>query len=188
MIDRDTNQAKLSKHAKYVIRVPVVTPRVITDNSAINSSVRQGQREAGDHASDDGHASYPGLGDYRHDPRVVGAMARHVVLPWSHRAFSLLKRWALGTYHGLRASTSTPISTNSFFATTDASTAMRVRNPARPRSNHVPTTYWESSTEKIKKTEREGLPQPTHIEYSKNGAECVRHGNRLRYSRERGIT
>jgi ISXO2-like transposase domain len=45
----------------------------------------------------DGHASYPGLSGYRHDPRVVGAMAGHVVLPWSHRAFSLLKRWALGT-------------------------------------------------------------------------------------------
>jgi hypothetical protein len=29
-------------------------------------------------------------------------MAANVVLPWSHRAFSLLKRWALGTYHGLR--------------------------------------------------------------------------------------
>jgi hypothetical protein len=29
-------------------------------------------------------------------------MAGHVVLPWSHRAFSLLQRWALGTYHGLR--------------------------------------------------------------------------------------
>src|SRR6202162_162413 len=50
----------------------------------------------------DGHASYPGLSGYRHDPRVVGTMAGHVVLPWSHRAFSLLKRWALGTYHGLR--------------------------------------------------------------------------------------
>ena len=29
-------------------------------------------------------------------------MAAHVVLPWSHRAFSLMKRWALGTDHGLR--------------------------------------------------------------------------------------
>ena len=29
-------------------------------------------------------------------------MAASIVLPWSHRAFSLLKRWALGTYHGLR--------------------------------------------------------------------------------------
>src|ERR1019366_4135748 len=50
----------------------------------------------------DGHASYPGLTGYRHDPRIVGAMAGHVVLPWIHRAFSLLKRWGLGTYHGLR--------------------------------------------------------------------------------------
>ena len=40
---------------------------------------------------------------YRHDPRkIVGKMAAHVVLPWIHRAFSLMKRWSLGTYHGLR--------------------------------------------------------------------------------------
>lgn len=26
----------------------------------------------------------------------------HIVLPWIHRAFSLMKRWSLGTYHGLR--------------------------------------------------------------------------------------
>jgi len=37
-----------------------------------------------------------------HDPRVVRIMAAHIVLPWIHRVFSLLKRWALGTYHGLR--------------------------------------------------------------------------------------
>lgn len=29
-------------------------------------------------------------------------MAAHVVLPWIHRVFSLMKRWGLGTYHGLR--------------------------------------------------------------------------------------
>ena len=29
-------------------------------------------------------------------------MAANIVLPWSHRAFALMKRWALGTYHGLR--------------------------------------------------------------------------------------
>ena len=46
--------------------------------------------------------SYPGLTDYRHDPRVVGKMAAHVVLPWIHRVFALMKRWGLGTYHGLR--------------------------------------------------------------------------------------
>ena len=50
----------------------------------------------------DGHASYPGLTGYRHDPRVVGNMAANIVLPWIHRAFALLKRWGLGTYHGLR--------------------------------------------------------------------------------------
>jgi ISXO2-like transposase domain len=26
----------------------------------------------------------------------------HVVLPWIHRVFALMKRWGLGTYHGLR--------------------------------------------------------------------------------------
>lgn len=50
----------------------------------------------------DGHASYLGVADYRHDPRVVGTMAAHIPLKWSHRAFALLKRWSLGTYHGLR--------------------------------------------------------------------------------------
>ena len=50
----------------------------------------------------DGHRSYSGLTDYRHDPRTVGKRAGHVVLPWVHRVFSLMKRWGLGTYHGLR--------------------------------------------------------------------------------------
>ena len=50
----------------------------------------------------DGHASYQGLSDYRHDPRVVGNMAAHIPLKWSHRVFALVKRWSLGTYHGLR--------------------------------------------------------------------------------------
>lgn len=50
----------------------------------------------------DGHQSYLDLKEYRHDPRVVGKMAGHVALPWIHRVFSLLKRWGLGTYHGLR--------------------------------------------------------------------------------------
>lgn len=50
----------------------------------------------------DGHASYPGLDEYRHDPRTVGKMAAHIPLKWIHRVFALLKRWSLGTYHGLR--------------------------------------------------------------------------------------
>ncbi len=50
----------------------------------------------------DGHASYPGMTEYRHDPRVIGNMAAHIPLKWIHRVFALLKRWSLGTYHGLR--------------------------------------------------------------------------------------
>ena len=76
---------------------------MIGDNTAgsIEAFVRANVK-AGTTLLTDGHASYPGLTDYRHDPRVVGNMAGHVVLPWIHRAFSLLKRWGLGTYHGLR--------------------------------------------------------------------------------------
>jgi hypothetical protein len=77
---------------------------VIADNSAksIEAFVRANVK-LGATLITDGHAAYPGLsGDYRHDPRVPGKMAASIVLPWSHRAFSLLKRWALGTYHGLR--------------------------------------------------------------------------------------
>jgi len=50
----------------------------------------------------DGHRSYGGLKGYIHDPRKVKKMAAHIVLPWIHRTFSLMKRWSLGTYHGLR--------------------------------------------------------------------------------------
>ena len=76
---------------------------MIADNSAasIEAFVRANVKR-GTTLLTDGHASYPGLTDYRHDPRVVGKMAGHVVLPWIHRAFSLMKRWSLGTYHGLR--------------------------------------------------------------------------------------
>ena len=77
---------------------------MIADNSAasLEAFVRANVKP-GATVITDGHASYPGLaGDYRHDPRVVGVMAANIVLPWSHRAFALMKRWALGTYHGLR--------------------------------------------------------------------------------------
>jgi hypothetical protein len=33
--------------------------------------------------------------------KVVGAMAAHVVPRWTQRVFSNLRRWALGTFHGL---------------------------------------------------------------------------------------
>jgi transposase-like protein len=50
----------------------------------------------------DGLPAYRELQDHGHRPIVVGSMAAHVVLPWIHRVFAQLKRWALGVYHGLR--------------------------------------------------------------------------------------
>ena len=51
----------------------------------------------------DGWAAYPGTSAVDHDRHVVGKMAAHLVLPWTHRVFANLKRWALGVYHGLQA-------------------------------------------------------------------------------------
>ncbi len=105
MIDRDTNQPKpRRKHAQYLdTRSGRIHLAMIADNSAasIEAFVRANVKR-GATLLTDGHASYPGLTDYRHDPRTVGKMAGHVALPWIHRAFSLMKRWGLGTYHGLR--------------------------------------------------------------------------------------
>lgn len=50
----------------------------------------------------DGLASYRKMAERTHKPKVVGAMAAHVLLPWIHRVFSNLKRLALGVYHGFR--------------------------------------------------------------------------------------
>jgi len=57
---------------------------------------------AGATAKTDGWSAYPGAPGVSHDPHVIGKMAAHVVLSWVHRVFSLVKRWGLGTYHGLR--------------------------------------------------------------------------------------
>jgi hypothetical protein len=106
VIDRSAGRPKpRGKGAKYLdTRSGRLRLAAIADNSAksIEAFVRANVRP-GATLITDGHAAYPGLsGDYRHDPRVVGTLAANIVLPWSHRAFSLLKRWALGTYHGLR--------------------------------------------------------------------------------------
>jgi hypothetical protein len=105
VIERDTNKAKpRRKHAKYLdTRSGRIRLAMIADNSAasieafVNANMKRGTT-----LLTDGHKSFPGLKGYRHDPRVVGKMAAHIVLPWIHRAFSLMKRWSLGTYHGLR--------------------------------------------------------------------------------------
>src|SRR5512144_236449 len=58
--------------------------------------------EAGATARSDGWSGYPGAPGVTHEPHVVGPMAAHLVLPWTHRVFAHLKCWALGVYHGLR--------------------------------------------------------------------------------------
>ena len=77
----------------------------------------------------DGHRSYPGLTDYRHDPRTVGKMAGHIVLPWIHRVFALMKRWGLAPIMGCAASTSTRISTSLSSDTIGASTGTSRSKP-----------------------------------------------------------
>src|SRR3954454_3686363 len=57
---------------------------------------------AGSTVVSDGWSGYARLRDVKHDPRVVGETAAHLVLPWIHRVFANAKRWALGVYHGLR--------------------------------------------------------------------------------------
>src|SRR6202011_2074768 len=105
VIDRDTGQAKpRRKKAKYLdTRSGRIRLAMIAANSAasIEAFVRANVK-SGTTLLTDGHASYPGLTDYRHHPRLVRKMAGHVVLPWIHRVFSLVKRWGLGTYPGLR--------------------------------------------------------------------------------------
>lgn len=50
----------------------------------------------------DGFSAYQGMKGRKHQPKVVGAMAAHVLLPWIHRVFSNLKRLGMGVYHGFR--------------------------------------------------------------------------------------
>jgi predicted RNA-binding Zn-ribbon protein involved in translation (DUF1610 family) len=106
VVDRKTRKPpKRAIGAKYLnTRSGRVRLACIPDNAApsIQAFVRANV-EPGTTLLSDGHRSYHGLTDYRLDRRVVGPMAGHVALPWVHRVFSLLKRWGLGTYHGLRA-------------------------------------------------------------------------------------
>jgi predicted RNA-binding Zn-ribbon protein involved in translation (DUF1610 family) len=101
VIDRDTNQPKpRRKHAKYLdTRSGRIRLAMIADNSAasIEAFVRANVKR-GATLLTDGHASYPGLTDYRHDPRIVGKMSGHVVLPWTvPSSTSILRRDRLST-------------------------------------------------------------------------------------------
>jgi hypothetical protein len=46
-----------------------------------------GNLATGATAKTDGWSAYPGAPGVKHDRRVVGKMAAHIVLPWVHRIF-----------------------------------------------------------------------------------------------------
>lgn len=77
---------------------------VVPDNTAatLEAFVRENVAP-GSGVITDGHRSYSLTPHgYVHAPRTVGPMAAHVLLPWIHRTFALVKRWGMGVYHGLR--------------------------------------------------------------------------------------
>jgi hypothetical protein len=55
--------------------------------------------QPGSHIWTDDNKSYYGLRGYKHTPRVIGKMAAHIIMPWIHRVFSNMKRWALVPLH-----------------------------------------------------------------------------------------
>ena len=80
----------------------------------------------------DGWSGYAKLRDVRHDPKVIGATAAHVVLPWIHRVFANAKRWALGVYHGLRRQHVRSYLDEFVFRAARAELPRRVRVPLHP--------------------------------------------------------
>jgi len=106
VIDRDTRMTPKLKRKGAIYHDTMagrIRLAVIPDNSAaaIKEFVRANV-EPGSTLVTDGHRSYLNFDDYRHDPHVVARIPAHIPLPWVHRVFALMKRWGLGTYHGLR--------------------------------------------------------------------------------------
>jgi ISXO2-like transposase domain len=99
---------------------PIADFSATTLHAFINANIA-----AGATAKTDGWSAYPGAPGVTHHPHVVGPMAAHVVLPWTHRLFANLKRWALGVTTACAASTCNPTSTSSCFASIAATPAMR---------------------------------------------------------------
>ena len=78
--------------------------KVIDDYSAETlGGFGEANLTSGSTAISDGWSGYVRLKDIKHEPKIVGPMAAHVLLPWIHRVFGNAKRWAMGVYHGLRA-------------------------------------------------------------------------------------
>jgi transposase-like protein len=107
VVDRETGGPPKWSYNKKLLdtRPQRIRLQVIPNNEAATiEAFVQANVEPGSVILTGGQASYGRLQalGYRHDPKVAGLMAAHLVLPWVHRAFALLKRWGLGVYHGLR--------------------------------------------------------------------------------------
>ena len=170
VIERDTNKSKpRRKGAKYLdTRSGRLRLAMIADNSAasIEAFVRANVKP-GATLLTDGHASYPGLsGDYRHDPRVVGVMAANIILPWSHRAFALMKRWALGTYHGLRRKhIDTYLDEFVFRYNRRLYRHVSFETMLGLAANHEPASYWQIvKRENPRKNQTVDQPRSPHID------------------------
>ncbi len=50
----------------------------------------------------DGNQTYQGVPDRKHASKVVGKLPAHLSFKRIHRVFSLIKRWMMGVYHGVR--------------------------------------------------------------------------------------
>ena len=88
----------------------------------------------GSTAISDGRSGDAELKEVKHEPKSVGPMAAHVLLPWSRRAFGNAKRWAMASVTAIEHPTCSAISTSSC----PASTAARHRRPLSPRSSASP--------------------------------------------------
>jgi hypothetical protein len=76
---------------------------VIADYSATTlGGFVSGHVVVGSTGVSDGGTGYARLKEVKHDQKIIGPMATHVVLPWIHRVFANTKHWELGAYRGLR--------------------------------------------------------------------------------------
>jgi len=87
--------------------------------------------------------SYNDIPDIKHKAITVGPMAAHIVLPWIHRLFSNLKRWAWAFTTACEGQTFSTTWTSSCFASIGAAHGMRrsIRSSASaPAPLRFPTT------------------------------------------------
>ena len=171
VIDRASNQAKpRRKHAKYLdTRSGRLRLAVIADNSAASiAAFVRANVKPGTTLLTDGHASYPGLSGYRHDPRIVSA-------PWPGTSFyrgviALSRCSSDGPWAHIMAYVAnmlTRISTNSCFATTVASIAIFLsKGCSGSPPSMSPPGYWDiiKRDNPRKRTGRSPAPHLLHID------------------------